>query len=195
MLGAVSAWLDRLTAKLTVHPALVPPRDGVRRAAVAAVLRDAPDGPSVLLMKRTERASDPWSGHVSLPGGSYEPDDRDLLATAIRETREELAVDLATARLLGSLTALHPRTSGPKGIEVTPFVFAATPGVALDPRPGPEAQATFWLPLATAASGALDAMYDYPGLQGSSWPSWHHDGHVIWGMTMRILGELIELAR
>lgn len=165
--------------------------DGVRRAAVAVVLDAARGDARVLLMKRAERASDPWSGHISLPGGRHELHDPDLLATAIRETHEELGIELGGARLLGSLPSLHPRTAGPAGMEVTPFVFA--PERACEPRCGPEALAAFWLPLDAAAAGALDATYTYPG-STITFPSWRYDGHVIWGLTWRILGDLLATA-
>lgn len=155
------------------------------------LLHDEPAGPRVLLMKRAERVSDPWSGHISLPGGRFEPTDRDLLATAIRETHEELAIDLTGTRLLGQLEPLHPRTSGPSGIEVTPFVFATS--AAVEPQCGAEALAAFWLPLEIAASGAIDGTYTYPG-SAMTFPSWTYEGHVIWGLTMRILGEVLVTA-
>jgi 8-oxo-dGTP pyrophosphatase MutT (NUDIX family) len=163
-----------------------------RRAAVAAILHDDAAGDTgVLLMKRVERQGDPWSGHISLPGGGYHDEDTTLLATAIRETHEELGIDLGGARLLGSLPPLHPRASGPGGIEVTPFVFAAdTPPAIVC---GPEALAAFWLPLGRARSGAFDATYVYPGSQ-MTFPSWNHEGHVIWGLTYRILIDLLALA-
>lgn len=164
-----------------------PPEDGRRRAAVAVVLHDD----RVLLMKRTAREGDPWSGHISLPGGGFHVEDRDLLATAIRETREELAIDLSGARMLGSLPALAPLSAGPHGMEVTPFVFLTES--PLEPRPSPEAEAAFWLPLERAASGALDETYVYPGTE-RTFPAWRHDAYVVWGLTYRILGELLALA-
>ena len=70
------------------------PKPLPRRAAVAIVLHLDPEeqGTEVLLMKRVERQGDPWSGQISLPGGRFEPEDPDLLATAIRETEEELLI-------------------------------------------------------------------------------------------------------
>jgi 8-oxo-dGTP pyrophosphatase MutT (NUDIX family) len=187
----VSPFVDRLAQRLA-PPAPDPGVGAQRRAAVAAVLHDEPAGPRVLLMKRVERVGDPWSGHISLPGGGFHASDASLLETAIRETREELGIDLARARLLGGLAPLHPRTSGPHGIEVTPFVFATE--AAPEPVCGPEAFAAFWLPLPLAASGSLDAPYTYPDTQ-ASFPSWRYDGHVIWGLTWRILGELLAAGR
>lgn len=187
----MSPLTERLIAELTPGD----PRPGseqVRRAAVAVLLHDEPSGPRVLLMKRADRAGDPWSGHISLPGGRFEAFDPDLHATAIRETREEVGIELAGSRYLGQLPALHPMSSGPKGIEVTPFVFLTE--VALEPSLGPEALAAFWLPLATAGAGAFDATYTYPG-SAMTFPSWNYEGHVIWGLTMRILGDVLGRAR
>ncbi len=188
-MASVSPLLDRLVKHLAPAPA--PAKSEMRCAAVACVLDDEPAGPRVLLMKRAERANDPWSGHISLPGGGYQAgEDADLLATAIRETREELGVELTGARMLGNLAALHPRTSGPAGIEVTPFVFHTT--MALEPVCGPEALAAFWLPLDLAASGAIDSTFEYPAAS-MKFPAWTYEGHVIWGLTWRILGDLLKV--
>ena len=182
--------IESLAARLTLGD-VRPAPDGTRRAAVAVVLHDEP-APRVLLMKRAERVGDPWSGHISLPGGGYQASDGDLRVTAIRETREELGVDLDGARLLGNLKTLHPRASGPTSIEVTPVVFVTS--VALEPVCGPEALAAFWLPIELAASGALDSRYQMPASQ-MTFPSWTYEGHVIWGLTRRILDMLLEVAR
>jgi len=159
---------------------------------VAALLHDNGQGPHVLLMKRAERAGDPWSGHISLPGGGYHPPDPDLLATAIRETHEELGIDLGAARYLGPLPVLQPLSSGPNGVEVTPFVFATK--VPVDPQCGPEALSAFWLPLEPARAGTYDGTYTYPGTD-RTFPSWEFGGHTIWGLTWRILGDLIAAAQ
>src|SRR5262249_15004491 len=168
-----------------------PASDGRRRAAVAVVLHEAA-APRVLLMKRVERAGDPWSGHISLPGGRYQASDGDLRVTAIRETREELGIDLEGTRMLGSLATLHPILSGPKGIQVTPVVFATR--ATLEPVCGPEALAAVWLPLDRAASGALDGTHRIPS-SPMEFPSWTYEGHVIWGLTRRILDTVLELTR
>jgi 8-oxo-dGTP pyrophosphatase MutT (NUDIX family) len=164
-----------------------PPDDGRRRAAVACVLHDD----RVLLMKRVERTGDPWSGHISLPGGGYQPGDGDLLTAAIRETHEELGIALDRDQLLGNLAPLSPRTSGPAGVEVTPFVFVAIAPPAHEC--GPEAVEAFWLPLDRAIAGTYDTTYTYPG-SGMTFPAWSYEGHLIWGLTRRILDDLLVQA-
>src|SRR4051812_43354840 len=141
MLHAVSPLSEALVARITPGDPRPGPEQDLRRAAVAVLLHDEPTGPRVLLMKRAERESDPWSGHISLPGGRHEPFDSDLLDTAIRETREELGLDLTTTRYVGQLESLHPRSAGPKGIQVTPFVFLTD--VAPETICGPEALSAF----------------------------------------------------
>lgn len=188
----MSPFTERLIAKLTLADRVRPPDDGSRRAAVAILLHDEAPGPRVLLMKRVDRAGDPWSGHISLPGGRIEPQDPDLLATAIRETHEELGIDLAGTRLIGNLRALPPYISGPAGVQVTPFVFVTH--AAVEPTPGPEAVAAFWLPVELAGSGTLDAGYTYPGTD-RTFESWQYESYTIWGLTFRILCDLLDAGK
>jgi 8-oxo-dGTP pyrophosphatase MutT (NUDIX family) len=189
----MSGWtLDDLRDRLAGRA--VAADEAERPAAVAVVLRLG-EVPSVLLMRRAEREGDPWSGHVSFPGGRAEPGDRDLLHTAIRETREEIGVDLeASARLIGGLAAIPAtgRSTRPlPATSVTPFVFVEESPIT--PVPGPEAESVFWLPIATAATGAYDAEHEYTH-QGSAmkFPCWRFNGYVIWGLTYRMLHTLIE---
>lgn len=51
--------------------------------------------PEVLFIRRTSREGDRWTGHVALPGGRRDPEDSDDASTAIRETREEVGLDIS----------------------------------------------------------------------------------------------------
>src|SRR5262245_20450978 len=116
--------IDRIADRLARHQARQAPRLW-KRSAVAVVLRHG-EGPEILLMQRAIRARDRWAGHGSLPGGGEEPSDVDLRATAIRETREEVGIDLTkSARFLGRLAPVWAMARGlPRPMSVTPFVFA-----------------------------------------------------------------------
>jgi 8-oxo-dGTP pyrophosphatase MutT (NUDIX family) len=165
-----------------------------RRAAVALVLRTRPQT-EVLLMRRTERAGDRWSGQIGLPGGHADAGDRDLVATALREAREEVGLDLARdARLLGHLVPVQAKARGTLlEMWITPFVFHARAELA--PVPGPEAVETFWLPLERARSGELAAVHRYQrGDEERVLPAWRFEGRVVWGLTYEILSALLRLA-
>lgn len=166
-----------------------------KRAAVATLLRwGDPAGPEVLLMRRAEAAGDQWSGQVCLPGGKAEPGDADLHATALRETREEVGIELSQcSRYLGPLDALPAMARGRiLSTSISPFVFQQTSRVEI--RLGAEAAHAFWLPLARAAGGEFDSHYDYDTGKGNlKLPCWRYEGEVIWGLTFKMLGTLLDL--
>jgi len=186
---------ERLRARVGAYrPGEVDEPDA-RRAAVAALLRFDRGPAEVLLMKRSEREGDPWSGHVSFPGGNQSTADADLMATAVRETREEVGVDLgASARLLGRLDTMRPISRRHDLlITITPFVFEQVTETSL--TPGAEAESCFWLPLDLAAAGVLSSQYEYRlGPTPMVLPCWRYQGYVVWGLTYRMLCDLIDLA-
>ena len=93
-----------------------------RRAhsAVAVLLAETPEGPAVLLMERATHENDLWSGQIGFPGGRMEKRDNSPRQTAVRETREELGVDLSGARYLGRLSDMVP---GGLSMVVSCFIY------------------------------------------------------------------------
>jgi 8-oxo-dGTP pyrophosphatase MutT (NUDIX family) len=172
------------------QPAEAPAPDA-RPAAVALVLLSTPQGLELLLIRRAERADDPWSGQIALPGGRREPGDRDLLITAIRETREETGVDLVAAEQLGALDDLYPRTATLPPVVVRPFVFALDARPAL--VPSDEVQRAFWVPLARLTEPRVRREITLT-LSGAkrTFPAYAVGDDVIWGMTERILTPLLD---
>ena len=191
--------LDHVRRALRWHEARTVEIADARLAAVALVLLDGPPSPpatglEILLIRRAERADDPWSGQIAFPGGRYEPADPDLLATAIRETREETGVDLTSAERLGPLDDLYPRTATLPPVVVRPFVFA------LVRRPPPlvpsdEVQRAFWLPLSRLGEAGVrrEITLTLRGVE-RTFPAYLVDDELIWGMTERILTPFIELS-
>jgi 8-oxo-dGTP pyrophosphatase MutT (NUDIX family) len=182
---------DRLRAGLLPIPraeAAFP--EGHRRAAVALALLPAPAGVEVLLMRRAEREGDRWSGQISLPGGHAEPEDSDLAATATRETREEVGLQLADEDLLGALEPVQARArGGPLETSILPAVYLlGEERPALDL--GPEATEAFWFPLTRAARGEFDGQVTHGS---GTFPCWHFGRHTVWGLTHGILGVVAAL--
>ncbi len=187
--------LARFTERLAAHAPQDPSDLLVRsRAAVAAILRFSP-APEVLLMQRAEHPGDRWSGHVSMPGGRADDGDADLLATAIRETREEVGLDLTAAPLLGRLGATRAIAKGKiLPMTITPYVFHLA-----EPAPitlNHEATASFWFPLDRAARGDLDGKYEYKlGPIPLSLDCWKWEERTVWGLTYEMLRGLLEIVK
>jgi 8-oxo-dGTP pyrophosphatase MutT (NUDIX family) len=164
------------------------------RAAVALMLRPAGAGLEFLAIKRAEHEKDPWSGHMALPGGRQEEDDESLWMTAVRETREEIGVDLTrVGRLLGQLDDVVPATRRIPSIAITPFVVAVQPDVV--PRLSSEVEYAVWVPLDVMVDERHRGSLRLEFIPDREYPTIEYEGHVIWGITFRILGLFEEILR
>ena len=185
----------KIRSALALHrPVEVEEEEGVRRAAVALIFRVGQDGAlELLFIKRAEYEADPWSGQIAFPGGRVEAGDASLAETAIRETREETSIDLAReGMMIGTLDDLRPRTARLPPIMVRPYValLDRTEPLVLSP----EVALSFWLPLAAIAR--TESWHEETvvarGIQINA-RVFRHQQHVIWGMTERILAQLLTL--
>ena len=187
---------DEVSCALDARPAVVV-ADASTRAAVAVILRDTPAGIEMLFIRRAEHPKDPWSGHMAYPGGRAEPHDTDLRATAVRETLEEIGIDLArSARLLGTLDEIRAMARGrPVDLAITPFVFR----LQEDPETllSHEVRSLHWVPLALLFDETSRSLLDYQHenarlklpcirLGGTD------DELVVWGLTYKMCSGLRE---
>ncbi len=188
--------LTRIARALTANTPIPAPRDEpFYEAAVALVLHPTDDGLETLLIKRAERADDPWSGQIALPGGRRNADEESLMLTAVRETLEETGMNLAAdGTLLGELSELRPRTPVLPPIIVRPYVFAVTsrPPLVLSE----EVAEAFWVPLSDVydPERRQEVTVRIPGIHMKR-PAIGVGEHVIWGMTEHILRTFEELWR
>jgi 8-oxo-dGTP pyrophosphatase MutT (NUDIX family) len=165
-------------------------------AAVAMLLRDGGSEVELLFIERAEHPLDPWSGHMAFPGGRWDPQDVDSQATAIRETAEELNIDLnRTGRFLGGLDELTA-VARPRGRElvIAPYVYRLDETIL--PAPGSEVRAIHWIELSKLSAKTNRMVLDqtFAGRRMSC-PSLRVDGHVIWGLTYRMFRRLEELVQ
>jgi len=157
------------------------------RAAVAVVCsRSAPE--SVLLIRRSERIDDSWSGHWSLPGGRRHPGDPDLLHTALRELGEECGIHLRREQMKTAFPTVEARRrAGPPFVMVAPFLFHVDielPTV-LDPS---EAVESLWMPRDFLLDPARHVLLSPPRFPAETrFPAIDLKGLPLWGFTYRVL--------
>lgn len=189
--------LEHIRTRLAAFRPSVIDEPKVARAAVALVLAEAATDVELLLIQRAIRDDDPWSGHMALPGGRRDPGDADAVATATRETHEEVGVDLRDgAEVIGRLDELRAvARHRPLDLVITPVVFALRRPVTVRPSPR-EVESAIWVPLSFLASAEAAATYERT-LDGvaSTFPAFRYQRYTIWGLTHRILQGFLELVR
>lgn len=197
MTGAdLAPQFSRLQRALAARPAALAERDEpFKEAAVALVLRPAADDLEVLLMRRALREGDPWSGQVGLPGGRWDATDPSLEHTALRETREEVGIDvLANGTVLGQLDELRPRTPVLPPIIVRPFVCALHADVPVVPNH--EVAELRWVRLGQLFHPETRVRTSVRVREHQMKVDAYQLGDfTVWGMTERILATFEELWR
>ena len=189
----------RLARSLAAREALVAERDEpFREAAVSLVLRPRDDDDAeLLLIRRATREGDPWSGQIGLPGGNRSMLDRSLDETAVRETAEELGLDLREFGMpLGALDELRPRIPTLPPIIVRPFAWVVETA-RLAPLVMSDEVAEFrWIPLAElfAESTRVQVAVEVRNVRRRV-EALQVGDFTIWGMTERILSTFERLIR
>ena len=200
----VVARLAKLPDPLPAPPAVLMPvrTDGVTRfpsarlqseatraAAVLVLVVPGGDGEArVILTERVDRGGH-HSGEVSFPGGSAEPDDADVAATALREAREEVGLDADAAgvRIVGVLEQFWIPVSD---FRVTPVLAIAERPPVLAASPSEVAR----IVEAPLAAFLPDAEIEVVERTIRNWPlrygAYPVDGLRVWGATARVLGQL-----
>ena len=157
-----------------------------KHAAVALMLREGEQGVEALFIERAKNRDDPWSGQMAFPGGMVEVRDRgDLLATALRETREEIGVHPSDVEIIGTLaqrrTILTSLTVKPfVGVIPYPYPFQ------LDDR---EVQGVNTVSIKDLMTDVVtgESPYNLPP------PIYPVEGKPVWGLTAKMIAELLGL--
>ncbi len=191
------ARLAGIAKAVRAHTPVLAERDGTYfEAAVALILRETTaDDLDLLFIKRAVRADDPWSGQIAFPGGRRDPGDVSLEDTAIRETHEEVGLELRRDGLIiGALDEVRPRTPVLPPVIVRPYVAIISGGAAAGVSD--EVAERFWVPLDAILDRAIsrDTEIVVRGMRTTR-PAIHYRGHVIWGMTEHILRGFEEIVR
>ena len=162
-------------------------------AAVAMIIAEGAGGLDVCFIRRAERKGDPWSGHVSFPGGRAEAGDTTAYDVAERETQEEVGLSLNASHRIGTLPMM-PKIR--RGLTLFPFVYFAERTMRAQAAVGipEEVACVFWVPLKHLFDpvAVTDVEYSIDGNQ-KYLPGIRFDDHVIWGLTLHLLHSFATL--
>lgn len=155
--------------------------------AAVALLVKGKSNPSSLFVKRAQNPKDPWSGQIALPGGKRESKDNTLKDTAIRETLEETNINLRRGQFLGVMNA-QESTPRPE-IRVLPFVVLLDydPSITLNEK---ELEEHYWISLQKLAKNRTIVTLSF-----GETLAYVVDDKVIWGLTYRIIEELLQMLK
>ncbi len=144
--------------------------------------------PKLILTQRAEGLST-HSGEVAFPGGMRDPEDQDLLHTALRESHEEVGINPDQVEVIGTLSPLVSR----HGVLVTPYVGLVAENTQLSTNAA-EIAAVFNVPLDFFADDPRQTTHRIDYL-GRSWyvPSYQYDSYKIWGLTALMVVELVNI--
>ena len=156
-----------------------------QRAAVMVLLYPKPKKIHVLMTRRAMHLKY-HAGEVSFPGGVFEEQDDDLLTTALRETEEELAIQVEPENVLGRLPVVNTRL----GFEITPFVSVLSSAPEYEPAES-EVGEVLEIPFTTLLSTQQRDVGSKPSEEGVMYWFRHHR---IWGASAKILNQIGHLA-
>jgi 8-oxo-dGTP pyrophosphatase MutT (NUDIX family) len=180
--------LDDLQRRMhSYRPQALPSAASLPQAAVLLpITRNAE--PSLVLTLRASGMTT-HSGEVAFPGGRRDPEDADLICTALREAEEEVGLPRGLVEVLGPLSTLVSR----HGIEVTPYVGLVPDYVQYQANDA-EIASVFTVPLAFFREDPREVTHRIDYL-GKSWyvPSYTYGDYKIWGLTAIMVVELVNL--
>lgn len=175
-----------LSGVKTHTPSVIEAHD--QEAGVLAPIIDGDEGPTILFTKRADHLGD-HPGQMSFPGGSHEPGDPNLEATALREATEEIGLNRDSATVVGALDDIETVTR----YIVRPYV-ARIPDQSYTPDEREVAEIVRLPVAALTDRGNYESEYrEHPNYGPIRVHYFTVNGYTVWGATGRMLAQLLEV--
>jgi len=171
------------------HPIQIIVNKSSIESSVSIIIREFNSSFEVLLIKRTTKNSDKFSGHMAFPGGVKEVSDKDSLVTAIRETKEEIGLDTkSNCILIGRFSDYKPVNPDVNRFIVSPFIFFLDNTDADLVKCKEEVEDIVWVPLDFLIS-KLDESNRIGTKNNSTYKDnvFEYKNYKVWGVTGKIL--------
>ena len=162
----------------------------LRKAAVLLPIIDRQDGVHILFTKRTAHLNN-HAGQISFPGGGLEPQDRDHVDAALRETEEEIGITKNHVEIIGQLDTYETGTN----FSITPVVGLVSPRFSLQINPD-EVEHVFEVPLAYLMDAKNHKQQSgiYKNIRRYYYAISYQD-YTIWGATASIFMNFYDVLK
>ena len=164
--------------------------ENLKRAAVLIPLVVEQNNWSLIFIRRSDTVHD-HKGQVAFPGGSVEPQDTDIIATALRETYEEIGVKSENVEVLGTL---------PSFATITKYLITPVVGFVSNLEPfilqNEEVSRVFLIPLSWLADpfNYEEKPFTQPGSNVENVIIYKpFDGEILWGATARMMHQILQI--
>jgi 8-oxo-dGTP pyrophosphatase MutT (NUDIX family) len=142
-----------------------------------------------IIMTKKPTTMPQHGGEISFPGGKIDESDLDLLDTAIRETKEEISLDISRDHIVGQLSPVHTRNSG---FTIIPFIAVLSDVISV--KPNTEVDEILHMPLIKLLETLkIDDDENHKALLESY--VFRHNDDIIWGASARILKQLADILK
>lgn len=176
--------LENLTKVLSTK-ILAEPNQRLKTKLAAVLVIIYGKEPTIVMTKRPKTMNQ-HAGEISFPGGTWKKEDDDLLATAIRETREEIDFDISRQQIIGQLQQVTTLNSG---FTIIPFVatFQKIPKL----RPNSEIEKIIHIPMFSLFKTLEDDL-DPQHKSIQEMFTFRYQDKLIWGASARILKQIVN---
>ena len=187
--SSTQSMLNQQLDSIRTHKAKLKKSDGLINAAVAVILRDTVNGPEFFMIQRAYHPNDQWSGQMAFPGGKYDAQDQSLKTTAIRETYEEVGLQLNDDEFIGQVDDVYGINANRSlSVHITSFVFKLERNVELIANY--EVADMLWLPFSILENPDNSHEFYHPHDTSIKMPAVllnKEKSQIIWGLSLRIL--------
>lgn len=164
-----------------------PSPDRVDAAVLVPVTDEAT--PHIILTRRASHMSS-HAGEVAFPGGKCDSTDASIIATALRESREEIGLPEESVEVIGELDAFTSKV----GLRVQPIIGMVPSDLILLPNPG-EIESIFRVPVEFFLTEKVSYTHRFRFMGNEvTVPSFNYGDYVIWGLTAFMIVDLIKRA-
>ncbi|HSB57235.1 MAG TPA: CoA pyrophosphatase [Nitrosopumilaceae archaeon] len=179
--------MDPQKLKNTLSNEIVPDAKENGKKKLAAVLILIHGSEHKMIMTERPKTMNLHPGEISFPGGTWKEDDYDLLETAMRETREEIGLDVLRQQIIGQL---KPVTTLNSGFTITPFVSITSEIPKL--KPNSEIEKILHIPMFPLFK-TIEKDRDPTHSSIQEMYTFRYQDYLIWGASARMIKQIMML--